>query len=497
MNSARQEEEEEQGGGIPTELIKSYLAFGVRAVRNRRLLASLIFGGISCLTILVLAIWPRTYRCDTVLMVQGNQMYQDSKQDAMSGAAQVVTRRENLEALVKQAELVKNWERGRSGPFLWKDRLMGKLRGSMSDKDKERALVGTLQQALQVNAALGTLTISIDWSDAEIATRIVGAAQQTFLKSRHTAEVSTLAEYITILEGHAAKVHGEIDTFAAQIQKIRDDRLAEVEKDVAGASVQAEPQKRAPRRAAPAAPAAPTEEALQAKALLESKQRDLKDLQDQRTRRLAELQAKMIELKTRFTGAHPEILSLERTIAGLSVAAAPEQSLKEEVASLKAQLQVAPAPDAPNAPAPAGGGGLPSIGDRDPGAAPISADIMKLMQDTDDTLDPALAAQLRFAVEKYAMLRGKINTGHIDLDTAQAAFRHRYQVIVPPEVPNKAIKPKVPIVLGVGLLVALLLALGASVVLELKTGRLVEHWQIHQIGIPVLAELRLPPGSSD
>jgi hypothetical protein len=382
----------------------------------------------------------------------------------------------------------------------------------MLDKDKEKALIGVLPFALQVNPGNGTLTLSIDWQDPDVAAHIVGEAQQIYLESRHSAEVATMAEYIGILEGHAAKVHDEIDQLAAQINKVREDRLAEMEKGAANLNAAAATgdSKPAPVRRARPAMRMPSllddGAAAEKKQQLEEKQRELKDLSDNRTRRLTELQAKMLELKTRFTGAHPEILALQRQIDLLSTVTAPEEQLKADIAGLKLEIAAAAAvPAAPDvagsAGALAGGGPAAAAAAATGGGAttaePISAEIMKLMQDTDETLDPAVAAQLRFAVEKYAMLRGKINGAKVDLDTAQAAFKHRYRVVVPAEPPNSPIKPKPPVVIGAGFALGLLLALAVCLLLELRTGMLVESWQLHQIGLPVLAELRLPPRSFD
>lgn len=507
MNAEQEDEEEAKSPGVPADLIKSYLAFGMRAVRKRRWLAGSIFGTITVITIVALAFWPRTWHCDTVVMVAGNQMFQETRQDAMSGAAQVITSRENLEVLVKRANLVRDWNKGRTAPFLFKDKVMAKLRGPMLDKDKEKALIGVLPFALQVNPGNGTLTLSIDWQDPDVAAHIVGEAQQIYLESRHSAEVATMAEYIGILEGHAVKVHDEIDQLAAQINKVREDRMAEMEKGAASlnAAATAADSKPAPvRRARPAVrmPSLLDDGAAgEKKQQLEEKQRQLKDLADNRTRRLTELQAKMLELKTRFTGAHPEILALQRQIDLLSAVTAPEEQLKADIAGLKLEIAAAAAvPAAPDSAGSAAFGGSAAAAAAGGGATtaePISAEIMKLMQDTDETLDPAVAAQLRFAVEKYAMLRGKINGAKVDLDTAQAAFKHRYRVVVPAEPPNSPIKPKPPVVIGAGLALGLLLALAICLLLELRTGMLVESWQLHQIGLPVLAELRLPPRSFD
>ncbi|HEY2408694.1 MAG TPA: hypothetical protein VGI10_21965 [Polyangiaceae bacterium] len=501
MNAPHVEPEEEEGsGGLQLDLIGSYFAFGVRAVRDRKLLAAGIFLPIAILSLLAAATWPRTYHCETILMIQSNQVFQESKQDALGGAAQVITRQENLEAIINQLDLVRDWQNSRSGLSRVKDAILDRVRGVPDAKDRVRMVVGTLQYALNVTTGPGTLTLSMDWSTPEGAAKIVAAAQQSFLESRHNAEIASLAEYISILEGHAAKVHDEIDSYAAQIQKIKDDRLAAVE----SGKKEDVPEKAAIRIArAPvrAAPKAPTEDELQAKELLQSKQRELKELQAQRTRRLTDLQAKKLELETKYTSQHPEVLAIEQNILSLSSPAPDEVALKREVQQLvseqdaKAAAAAAGAQAAASLRAGGGGGVVADVGTPAAGTEPLSPEVMMLMQDNGENLDPALASQLRFAVDKYAMLRGKIGTARIDLDTAQAAFAHRYQVVVPAEVQRKPIKPKVPLVIGGGLVGALVLALLACVLAELRTGRIVERWQIYQMGLPVLAELPLPRNS--
>jgi len=53
------------------------------------------------------------------------------------------------------------------------------------------------------------------------------------------------------------------------------------------------------------------------------------------------------------------------------------------------------------------------------------------------------------------------------------------------------------LVVGGGLFVTLLLSLLAPILLELRAGVIRERWQVEHIQLPVLAELRLPPHSSD
>jgi len=119
---------------------------------------------------------------------------------------------------------------------------------------------------------------------------------------------------------------------------------------------------------------------------------------------------------------------------------------------------------------------------------------MELMQTSADGLDPAIGAQFRYAVAKYTTVRDQISTARIDLDTAQAAFGYRYKIVTPAQAPSKPSKPKVPVMMGGGIAAALLLALLFPVLLELKQGKIVERWQVAQIRLPILAEIKVPPG---
>ena len=69
--------------------------------------------------------------------------------------------------------------------------------------------------------------------------------------------------------------------------------------------------------------------------------------------------------------------------------------------------------------------------------------------------------------------------------------------MVPTEVPATPSKPAVPKVAAMAIFAALLFALMVPILLELKTGLIVERWQVHQLQLPLLAEVSLPPEISE
>jgi uncharacterized protein involved in exopolysaccharide biosynthesis len=373
----------------------------------------------------------------------------------------------------------------------------------MSDSDMEAMLVPTLASRLSVSANESTMTIGVDWPDPGTAAKLVEASYQLFLQTRHGADVSTIAEYISILEGHAAELRQEIDTIADQVTKLTTGQKPGAA--TATPSADAKAPAAAPRRVAVRPRLMPDEDLPRLKTNLELKQNELKTrLEDQR-RRVIELQGQLTTAKARFTPAHPQVVDLERQLAAVSQDPPDITALKGTVEQLEAEIKErtqayergATARNDPTGvytPPPSTGTGGAA---EPPHAEPLPTDVMQLVQNSADSIDPAIAAQFRYVVSKYTTVRDQISTARIDLDTAQAAFRHRYKVLSPAEVPNRPFKPKVPMMLAVGLLGGLLLALLVPIALELLKGKIVEKWQVAQLQLPVLAELRFPPGSPD
>ncbi len=497
METDNDEIGQDEGGAAQPDLLKSYVAYGIRAIRRRRVLAIVLGVAGVVLTVIAVAVWPRTFHCEMKLMAQRSSVLStDVNTNPLSNASDVIGRHENLLAVVKQTELARRWEQHRPPILKAKDAVMETVRGKPSEDDMVNVLANYAGTRLWASVAENTLTIGADWQDGETAARLVEAAHQIFMESRHAAEISTIQEKIAILDGHAAKAKEEIDRLAEQLQRLGEERLAEAGKavrevDVPGVSSGAVAV--APRRSVRAAE--PDESLPALKEELETKKRTITELEGDRNRRLLEAQAKVAELQLRFTPSHPSARAAEQTVAMLSQESPRVAALRTEVKSLEAMIKERTAASKPDVAGFGGGGpGRPSSGAQSGEA--LSSEIMKLLEGG-SSIDPAVNTQLQGAVSKYAALRDALGNARVDLDTAQAAFNYRYKVIVPPEVPSKPSKPKIPVILGFGILGALLLALLVPVAAELRRGVIVERWQIYQIQLPILAELKYPPGSPD
>src|SRR4029077_13956009 len=100
-----------------------------------------------------------------------------------------------------------------------KDRILRPVVGAPTEEDKLEALIGLLRKKVYVLADEGTVTIAIDWPDAATAGRIAERMQQNFLEERHASEVSSIADAISILEGHAASVRATIESATDEVKR--------------------------------------------------------------------------------------------------------------------------------------------------------------------------------------------------------------------------------------------------------------------------------------
>ena len=454
------------------EHLRELLGFGVRAVRRRRRLACIASGGVVTMVALAVVLLPRSYftqvkilaQKDMVMPALGNpRRTVPAESDAPTKlASEAVMQRESLVSIMEQTHLLQEWEARRPPVLRLKDRLKALLMGQPSHDDQVEAIIGLLRTRMWVNTGDGTVTIGIVWPDAEMAYRIVGAAQQNFLEQRHASEVSMIGESIGILESHATEVRATIDSAVNEIRAIQPTHRASTP---------------APKPAVTRQPKV-DQEAARLQALLTAKRQAIADLQDFRNKRLAELQTQLAEEKTTYGAAHPALASTEQAIDALSHDSPQLIDLRREEQSLIAQLArkgIAPDVVAPSKPL-------------EPLILPVVHN-----EDSISARESYARSRLRIAVNAYEDLLDRLEGAHIELETARAAFKYKYRVLDPVEIPKKPIKPKVPLLLAGGLMLALMFALALPIIADVLCGRVLESWQVDRLlGLHVLAEVDSP-----
>jgi len=492
-------ESQDASGSSQAELLASYLTFAKRAFATRRHVAVIAFVIGAILTVLASIYAPKTYTSTSILMAQTNAVLEgrDYNQGALSGAYDLVMRHENLEAIVRDRRLIQKTQQRRPPLLAFKDKVSKALFGDVPEKIKMAGLVGTLEAKLSVVAEKGDLTIKADWSDAQTAFELVEAARESFLRARHTAEMSAFEEKMAIMEGHAVRVRDEVATLVRQLKAGREESVNKATEQARNASklpgaagkVLPDVPLLAPR-SAPVASDLP--ELQQRYTALKSK---LAEAEGDRERRVREEQAKLADLKLRFTSSHPQVITQEERIAVAAQVSSQLALLRAEVKDLGAELD-----QREGIARQAGGSVVGRLGTRGSttdaiAAEPLPADVMQFLNRDDS--DPALSTQLQSAVMRFGRYRDEVASARVQLDLAEAAFTRRYQIIVPAEAPSKPSKPKPGLILGAGLFLSLMIALILPIIGELRRGVMSDRWQVHQLRLPLLAEVKLPPYAGD
>lgn len=441
---------------------KDYVVLLLRAAWRRKIVLFSVFV-IGCATVFgYYRIKKPVYRVEAKIMAQRQQVLpsalRSGSEDLPTKTAwELIHRRENLLAIAKSAELIKK------GAVVEKSlRELAGLTQPTPAFDPFDVVVKVLDRRLFVETDEGTVGISFDWHDPTQAYRVVDAAVQNFIEARHVQEVTAIDEVMSVLRVKAAKAKENLERVTDEVKREGVEGPREPVA-VAGAG-------------GPLRPKGPPEDMVRLKTLLDGKTRAIEDVEEFRRRRLADLHAQLDERRATYSDAHPVVVQLRQDIEALSQDSAQLTQLRADEAKLRQEYQARLAQENAVDSAAGARAAAASAGLRRPAAVrPIGP------VEEDD--------RVRDARFQYQQIAERVSVAELELDAVRAAFKYRYTVIWPPEVPRDPISPNPQKIFGAGLLVSLLLALLIAAAPDLRSGRIVERWQLERgLGLPILAE---------
>jgi uncharacterized protein involved in exopolysaccharide biosynthesis len=445
-------------------LVRDWAMFVLRAPGRHKALAIACFLAIVGGAATSLVVLPKRYQVRATILTQPNPLFIDIAQSGglTQAAREIILRRDNVVALLKQTKFVERHEATRAPAARFKAWLFDRIRGPRTREQRLEEAADAVEERLAIGVgATGTLDLSFEWSNAELTFDVVQAAIQSFIESRYAAEVSSIAETIAILEEHATRLNHDIGVRTKEVQSL-------------------EHELRPTRR--PAYVRRPTRRILhdedlpKLEARLAEKRRALAEVEDYRRRQVSDLQAQLVQQQTIYADRHPVLEATRRNIAALSVQSPAVDSLRSEVAELERDV--------------IGRGAHPAEAVRE---QPFASTIPDLGS-SPITEDPRLEYErykLGLMVRQENALLERIDTARLTMDTANAGFKYRYSVVSPPQVPKGPVSPRQNRVLAGGLIGGLLFALFACVAVDLWGGRVVERWQLErQLGVEVIGEVR-------
>lgn len=464
---------DEQSDLFELERLLEYAGFVLRAPLRHKRLAAGAFVAVLALGVVARLVVPIKWEVRGTVLAQRSALMGTLSNPGMNrdwdaptrAARDLLIRRDNLVALCKQTNLLERYLAGRAPAVKARDWVLAKLTGR--ERDRERLLEGLVdgvEDRLWLNVGPeGTVTIGFTWADKEIAFEMVQAAIQGFMEGRYATEIKMVGETIAILEEHDARVQKEIAKTVGQLEgKARALRI-----------------RTAPRISlAPRTPASQDGDLARMESTLAARQRALADLEESRRQRLAELQAQLAQQLGVYAPGHPLVVTTRRAIESISGPSPQIEVLRAEVLDLERQVKRR-------------GGRTDATASA---AAAVGGEWAQAARMRLDEEDPRLEyerRQLELLLRQHSNLLERLDAARIEMDTARAAFKYRYSIVSPPQMPRSPAKPYGLLFIGGGLAGGIALALFLSTAADLREGRIQERWQVEQqLGLPVLGGAR-------
>jgi hypothetical protein len=475
------------GNGEPVldfEWLTDLLRFPFGALARHRALAFVAAGSVFGAALLAAIFMPRTYEVESriltrrsmVLPALGNpRRTVPTESDAPARlAVEAVMSRENLAGIIDSTGLRAIIPQLVTPPRRAYESLRELVKEPRTPAEQRDMLIKLLEKKMIVAAdddKEGTVAIGIRWRHPASALAIVEAAQSSFLGKRYEQEVELLNESIGILERYVGTANESIARSMSNLRGLPGVRVSETDAQRLTASSQSTARTRAINS-----------EMARAQAQLTSVRGALSQQEAAFTQRVSTAQARLTELESQYGTAHPEVAAARKALESAMQQPTSLRALRSEEQVLVDQLA--------------------QLGAAVPGSTEAGAELAmqrlnfeRLMRERADSLeDPRLTygrSQLKIAITNYEDMLERLEAARIELETARAAFKHRYTVTSPPELPKRPVSPNVLLLLVGGLVLAALAALFAVTARDVLGGRVVERWQIkRQLGLPLLGEVR-------
>ena len=407
----------------------------------------------------------------------------------------------NLLNLAREAKLVENWPKTRNWAQRLYDEARLRLRGPTSREDTEAFLIDLLENSIAVaNEDSASIRFRAQWRDPGTAQKLTLLVQRNYIASKEVEELSAITRATTVLEEERKRADDAfepaVNDLKEQIAKLREQAKSKLTP--------------APRVAAPAAPAEPVSARPLASQLeLTAKLNDLRAEEravlEPWQRRTAEIKFQLADLRAVYGPAHPTVLQLEAKLKAASAEPLELLDIRQREADLKATI--ASWVSGGSARSLAAGGGSRAAGV----TTAVEQDAVRnLIGNAAD--DPSLAParlQLETALRKSAEMQARLDMARMELAIAQVGFKYRYRQVEPARFWAKPIKPKIPVLRAAAVAAALVLGFLAGAGRELLNGKIMETWQVKQVGVEVIATVdvrswqlheppsrRLPPSST-
>jgi hypothetical protein len=461
--------EQDPGALVDWTWVRERLGFALRAVRRRPSTAALCFLAVAALGPLSLWAMPRSHRAEAIVTAVRNPVVSTlaepllrrayEAEDPAAAARETILRRDQLLGLIEETGLEEWTHRTRAPAVRLVDHLVERATRKPSTADERVvALAEWLEKAFVIevpgavpgaarDAPRDRVRIALEWPDPDMAKALVDGAARRFFEGRHSHEVALAGDALGVLEEQSRDLKRQIEPRVARIHQLEVEMLR--------GNPALSRTYRAPRGRVPE-----EQDLARLRATLDAKKLALVELEGFRDRRVEELRGELARQLADYSEQHPTVLRTRETLERLEAPSPSLAALRHEIAGLEQ------------------------------GVATASERAARLV----DEEDPALEyerTELRLLLAQYANVRDRLSAARVEIETAGAGFARRYGFASPPRVPKGASRPNPVLPVAAGLLGGALFALFAAAALDVRSGKVLERWQVERtLGLTVVGESR-------
>jgi len=473
--------------GLDLRRVFDFVGYVLRAPRRHAWQFCALLAVALLIAVPMFVLYPRTYSTDVKILAQRNlvlpalgnpnRTVPREADNPTKNVGDAILQHDNLVGLIKQVNLIDRWESTRPTLLRAKDRLFTKLSGPQTEQERIRSIEGLLEKKLVVVSDDTTITITSEWTDAQMAYDIASAVERNFIDARYDAEISVINDAIEILQQHANDEKQRFDQARKDFESV-ELTLPKPQ------SPSATPAGRPARSGVHASSPITTTVDPELLRSLEETRGSIQQLEAGRVARVSEINRQISDALVTYKPEHPTVVALTEKLAAAQVEPPDLMRLKSQERALIDRLAV-------NAPPLAAA--IASASHTPTSAATIAALTGSAGSSFVIEEDPAVTVArmtLQQSAQKYADLETRIDGARIELDIAKTAHKYRFSIIRPAEVSRRPSKPN-PFALFIGLACfVFLIAFGGVVLRERSRGLVVEAWQVERgLKMPILGEL--------
>jgi len=226
--------DEGESDSAPAISPQEIIGFLVRSAKRHRRLGFGVATSVACIGVAVTMLIPSKYEAESRILAAQSALVTSALSnpnrpvrdvDPFSGSTEILMKKSNLIWITREAKLLSRWEKARSGPYVWKDKLFTYISGPPSEADRVRTLADMLEKQMTVTHDPNLLTIHVTWSDADSVWQIAQIVQTRFLNTRKEQELAAITAAINVNENEVRQAAEVVDQALQELVRSKESRV--------------------------------------------------------------------------------------------------------------------------------------------------------------------------------------------------------------------------------------------------------------------------------